>query len=298
MNWTEYYSNPLILFNIMNSINVAGREISIFRTEEEMKSKDYNSQRIAFLHARNIEDLKKIAEKYHLYDNRTLYASTSEISWKVLGWTDFNKADWKKVSIKWNKLYDSAVLSQDFILDMDYTLGGDSFDKVVREMLQVHDFFLENDVAHSVTFSGAKGFHIRIDGREIELSLTRRVKPHDLVRHREAFYIKVAQGLKEELTLDTLDFSCLGRRQPVRVPYSLHANGQVCYPLSSLEIENLPKVASHGNLLAWSKPENVLRGLLYDKEAYKNRKGFNRGLPVFNGHTKSIKKIFGWLSSG
>lgn len=281
MDRKTYYSNLLVRFNMINSVNLPAREVSVFRSNEEIKEKHY-VPRIPCLRAGNVDMLLKLMEIYGVLDpklNRTIYASASFIWWEYLGLainqdhyiTDNEITERNKL---WAVKFDKAMRGQDFILDFD----SPKLETAFNDTLKVCDYFEELHLPYSVNFSGKKGFHVRLDGYLIRESWVKaKVTPSSL---QEA-YSYVADGLKNMLKLETLDKSTLSKRQPVRVPYSLHSSGYVCLPLDAGQMDIL-KSKSVDQVYEMAKPENVLKLPLQDLDLYKSQKGYNRGLCTRN----------------
>lgn len=305
MEWKEYYGNPLILFNMVNSVNLQAREISILKTEEEMRNNpNWRSYGIRSIHIRNIDELKRILNDFDVIQkHRTIYHSSSLIRWDVVGITDYSKGfiDWSEISKKWADNYNKSIFGQDFILDFDNELKGVKVPLIdcYQEANKLVTFFEEQNIPFSVNFSGKKGFHVRIPFELIKSSfdIKKKLEVKQVLKY-EAMYLRVAKRIKEMFSLNCLDTSTLYRRQPVKIPYSIHNTGLVALPLTKEEFLDFPlmlKFSEHDNYFL---PENVLRLNLYDKEIYKDRKGFNRGMCLWKGEVKNIKKLFGALKDG
>lgn len=285
MDKKEYYNNTLILFNMINSVNLASREISFFRGKEEKElNPKIKSNAIRGLHIRHINDLKAIIQRFELcYGKRWTCASASEVSWDILGWTDFSEkwVDWTEARERWGKNFDKAMYCQDFILDFDCE---EEIHKAFRDVYKVHEFFSEHKIPHGVNFSGGKGFHLRVFGRDIKVSYGLKIWKAKLMEKK---YNKIAESLITTCSLETLDKSTLGRRQPVRIPYSLHSSGKVCYPLDLNELMSLRMYQDSflTKLNYYADPERVIKMKLWDG---KN----NRGYPLYFRDVSNIKPIF------
>lgn len=313
----DYYSNSYILFNMINSVNLASREVSIFKNPEEVKKGDginLVGYRIPSRHIGNINSLKTEISSYKVCDNhRTLYHSSGRIYWNTLlelkikelkkrgielpenkliniAWEEISPNSNRYVNNKeinefWRKNYDKALIGQDIILDFDHEkIYGYAYD----DTMKVAKFLDKYKVPYSVMFSGKKGFHLRIDWNNIYKAFKDdtnlfykdgRYKPKVF----EKMYKNFADSLIDILGLKWLDKSCIFRRQPSRLPYSIHASGNVALPLDKCQLENFN--------IEMTKPEEVLKLNLYSRKYYKSNKGFNRNMPVFNDNFKKIKTI-------
>lgn len=285
-----YYSKVFIRFNMMNSVNLAGREISVMKREEELAQQPRSrSCIIRCMRARNIDklgilmDRMEVSSKSALF--RTIYASSGLILWKNIGFAENNKyIDNDALRKKWQDRYDKALIGQDLIIDID-AREPENFSKGYETARKIKTFFDRMKFTYGINFSGSKGFHIRISWYDIKKAFPK-LKPLEA----EPLYKKFIHGLVDYLDLDNeyVDRSTLYRRQPIRIPYSIHSSGMVCLPLSDYQFGTFKPSIAH--------PISVLRLRLYDRKRYFDRKGFNRGMCYRTGDHEKMKKIMEGLA--
>jgi hypothetical protein len=282
---------------MINSVNIASREVGYIKSLEEIQQEGKPFfYAIRPKHISNIESMieeiriNKIAEKH-----RTMYTTTGLIWWNKISFPPnpneyYNFSELRK---EWADKYDKALYGQDLIFDMDVKVPKNlkdpkklseyidsSFHKVHAETLKVCNFFDKKQVPYCVNFSGKKGFHIRILWEWIAKAKLRR--GYNAISY-ENMYRKLAEKLELKLKLKYLDTSTLGRRQLIRIPYSIHSSGYVCLPLDRGQLQSFSK--------EMALPENVLRLSLWGRHYYPINKGHNRNMPVFNKGEENFNNI-------
>ena len=301
----------MIRYNMVNSISLGDRELSYMKTTKEleqtykerkinaiMEGKDpenvpYPVAIIRCLRARNTDKLlislaiNKAINREEIDNYRTAYASTGTIYWKTIGLPNNFYVDNEKVRNLWREKYDQALTGQDLVIDIDRVYksgetkeeGAKSFNKAYEVACTIKELFDKLNIPYSVSYSGSKGFHIRI------LSVSfKQAFPNILPLELEPLYKKFVQNLVDYLSLDPqlVDKSTLYRRQPLRIPYSLHSSGYVCLPLSDKQFADFDK--------EMSKPDEVVKLRLYDPINFKE-KGFNRSLCYRYGDPKKLARL-------
>lgn len=118
--------------------------------------------------------------------------------------------------------------------DMDEE-NGISFKKVARDVKLVSDYLSDQDIAHSVVFSGRAGYHLYIHTKPSVESLSNGLSLK---------YKGIYAHLRRELNLKSLDQRCAEPKRLCRIPGSQYVKDgtktdRKCYPLSA--DENIPK---------------------------------------------------------
>lgn len=287
---------------MMNSSSIASRELNVFRSKDELEAASKEGkelgQRILCLRARNVDKLLMLLKTYKVWEkSRSVYHSTGYIYWEKIGLA-INEHEWKDFAVehrvrldRWLQEYDNAFVGEDFVIDLDSEDGG--WQEAYPEAKKIRDYFKDLHIPFSINFSGKKGFHIRVFWGDINrdklIEIPRLVTPLGLQRT----YVDAMKRMRDDLKLKCLDTSVAQRRQPLRVPYSIHNSGYVCLPLEEKEFEEFIPVMA--------LPKNVIRLNLYDKELYKNVHvrldgktviTNNRESCKFPGDAENIKKLF------
>jgi hypothetical protein len=137
----------------------------------------------------------------------------------------------------------------DMFFDFDSNNEEDIYD-AYKDALKVKSFFDTFQINYCITFSGAKGFHIRVPFKSL---------PQGLGLRLVAFCKIFAEKLKVNLNLPTLDTGIFDDRRIIKAPYSFD-RGNICLPLSDDQFNNFN--------ITKMKVTNVLKDV----------KIFNRGL--------------------
>jgi len=122
----------------------------------------------------------------------------------------------------------SEVKLRNIFLDFDMNEDeGLTFPKVARDVKLVTEYLSEQDIAHSISFSGRQGYHLYIHTKPTFESLSNGLSLK---------YKSIYAHLRRELNLKTLDQRCAEPKRLCRVPGSIYVKegkktNRKCYPI-------------------------------------------------------------------
>lgn len=146
-------------------------------------------------------------------------------------------------------------------LFLDFDLNeGNGFKTVAHDTQLVSDLLLDYDIAHSISFSGNRGYHIYIHFNDTMESVSNGVT----LKYRNIYAF-----LRRSLNLQTLDMQCAEPKRLCRIPCSKYVgkdgvNGSYCYPIPSNM--DVPKSEKNMHQMASKLPDG---GFMYRRGSRK-----------------------------
>lgn len=129
--------------------------------------------------------------------------------------------------VKQEPQYKNHWAGYDFFMDFD-SVKEDSIDDAYKDMRKMKAVFDQYQVPYILTFSGGKGYHLRIPYKFLPQSLGLQIVQ---------FCKILGENIKNKLELDTLDIGIFDDRRVFKAPYS-YDRGNVCLPLDDEQAEN------------------------------------------------------------
>lgn len=172
---------------------------------------------------RQFDEFKFMQFKYNLYLSVAQFKGTPLFS--------YNFAERRKQMDEFSG-YNQKPTYPDYWQGYDFFMDFDSPDlkdiePALKDCHLVKDTLDHYNVPYVLSFSGSKGFHLRIPYA---------VLPQSLGLGIVTFCKILGENIKERLKLDTLDIGVFDERRIFKAPYS-YDNGNICLPLSDEQFE-------------------------------------------------------------
>jgi hypothetical protein len=203
-------------------MNVVKYEIVKCLKHRELAFMDLEHKTVRDMNGWNVRYLDMCMDAYGFFrKDYRMYMSVAQLMETPIASFDPNKRKDDKETVKeaW-KYYDDY----DFAVDLD----APDLDKAKEEAIKLTKIFDRDGVPYSVTFSGARGFHVRVSGRDIPPC-------EDKIKLCQAW----ALSLCDVDGVNYIDASIYDHRRILKVPYSIdHKTGEylVVLPLTKEQL--------------------------------------------------------------
>ena len=260
MNRTNWYYNPEIMYNIVNTCK--SREITFLSKEKNL----FTVRNIFANHSNylksNFQAFKFIDRPYNIYYSLAKYDNMSPFS--------YHPAKRKEQQCIFNKNALKHIVAYDWGLDFDGE-GIEQLEEAYNDCKLVKSLFDKYGVPYTLKFSGSKGFHLKVPYEY----LPKRLKLNTATGEDNIYdWLKgLAELLVFKFELHTLDLGIFDPRRIWKADYSyVCETGLISLPLNDLEFLNW-----HIDLV---KPEVVIRTPLR-----------NRGEILRKSNSEGLKKL-------
>jgi hypothetical protein len=122
--------------------------------------------------------------------------------------------------------YIDHITGYDFFCDFDS--AADDISDAHDDAFKLKTLLDKHKVPYTITFSGAKGFHIRVPFKAL---------PQGIGMKIVMFCKALGEALKEKMKLSTLDIGVFDDRRVFKAPYS-YDRGNICLPLDDEQFNN------------------------------------------------------------
>lgn len=257
----SWYKNRVIQYQILQSVN--NRETFFKDAEGKMHLRP--------LHIFSMQGIEYAISSTGYYKRKfNFFSSAAHLDWTKFKEPPKDKTLWKDYRKEFNNHFEEMVAGYDFVIDID----NDDIDKAYKIASNVKLLFDDLKLPYFIVFSGAKGFHFKVDWRDLELGVDLKT------------LVETTKNLAERISkLSGFEFgsdidSIYDLRRMIRVPYSIHPKtGAVVLPLSDEQFNDF--VPGDYSI------ENVLK-----KVHLKNRGFLKRNLGVPRSSVKSSLNDF------
>lgn len=245
----KFYQQDNVLFNILDGIKF--RETALIRqpTEDLPTStiRCIKANALRFL-AMNFERFRFLRYPFNMYSSVAQFPNMPMMS--------FNRDQRRRDMDAFNAHYVDYITAYDFLIDIDNT----DLTIAYAQAYKCKRIFDTAKVPYTLTFSGNKGFHIRIAYEDFPDWL-RQMPPKDLIFALKRF----VENFRTVNALYSIDLSIFDLRRIAKVPYSIvYPYYFIALPLSDEQMDNFTlKICS---MPYWLTSENIKklykRGLL------------------------------------
>jgi hypothetical protein len=255
----KWMGNDNVLFNILDGIKY--RETVLIRLPTETRKtttiRCIKANALKFL-AQNFERFNYYHHPYNLYSSLAQFPNLPSMS--------FNVKVRRQQMDEFNEHYESYIKGYDFLFDID----NEDLKLAYAQMYKLKTMLSEFRVPYTVTFSGGKGFHVRVAYEDFPKYLTEMSYPE-----LSATLKRCAENVNIIHNLNSIDLAIFDLRRIAKAPYSVvYPYYTIALPLSDEQIDNF-------SLEMVSLPYQLAR----TKELYKRgtlkRKGTPDGVEAF-----------------
>jgi hypothetical protein len=238
----QWYMMDDVAFNIIEGMKF--REGTFIRLATEKLP----TSTIRCIKANAVRYLRMNFERFRFYNHPyNLYASVAKFP--NMPMLSFNREKRREEQDQFNAEYLKYMTEYDFLMDIDNT----DLRIAYATAYKAKEVFASANIPYTLTFSGNKGFHIRVAYNDFGAEL-KNLPFTDLITVLKEF----AENFRTVNALYSIDTTIFDLRRIAKIPYSIvYPNYFVALPLSDEDMDNfsLPNCS----MVYWMKPENMKR---------------------------------------
>lgn len=238
----QYYMSDNVLFSIIDCIKF--RECAFIRLETAQRK----PVTIRCVKANATHYLRKNFERFDFLTNPfNLYSSLAKFP--NMPMFSFNPKIRRDQQDQFNDTFIDYMQSYDFLFDID----NDDLQVAYATAYKVKSIFDAEKIPYSLTFSGNKGWHIRVEYEDFSPEL------QALPKDELCWTLKrFAENFRSINALPSIDLSIFDLRRIAKTPYSVvYPNYLIALPLSDEDMDNFS--LQQCSIVHWLKPENMAK---------------------------------------